>query len=154
MAEAFFGYLLPWGQMSYWGAQVIVNLFSAVPVIGEDLAVWIRGDYTISDITLNRFFAFHVIALPLVLLGLVAAHLMALHETGSNNPDGVEIKKQPKDPVTGLAARRHLFASVLHDQGHRRRHRLPGRVLDHHVLPAGDGRLLPRGQQLHSGRIR
>jgi len=102
MAEAFFGYLLPWGQMSYWGAQVIVNLFSAIPVIGEDLAVWIRGDYTISDITLNRFFAFHVIALPLVLVGLVAAHLMALHETGSNNPDGIEIKKQPKDPATGL----------------------------------------------------
>ncbi len=102
MAEAFFGYLLPWGQMSYWGAQVIVNLFSAVPVIGEDLGVWIRGDYTISDITLNRFFAFHVIAVPLVLLGLVAAHLMALHETGSNNPDGIEIKKQPKDPATGL----------------------------------------------------
>src|SRR6478672_834900 len=102
MGEAFFGYLLPWGQMSYWGAQVIVNLFSAIPVIGEDLAVWIRGDYTVSDITLNRFFAFHVIALPLVLVGLVAAHLMALHETGSNNPDGIEIKKQPKDPVTGL----------------------------------------------------
>ena len=102
MGEAFFGYLLPWGQMSYWGAQVIVNLFSAVPIIGEDLGVWIRGDYTISDITLNRFFAFHVIAVPLVLLGLVAAHLMALHETGSNNPDGIEIKKQPKDPKTGL----------------------------------------------------
>jgi ubiquinol-cytochrome c reductase cytochrome b subunit len=102
MAEAFFGYLLPWGQMSYWGAQVIVNLFATVPFIGEDLAVWIRGDYTISDITLNRFFAFHVIAIPLVLLGLVAAHLMALHETGSNNPDGIEIKKQPKDPKTGL----------------------------------------------------
>jgi len=102
MAEAFFGYLLPWGQMSYWGAQVIVNLFSSIPLIGEDLALWIRGDYTISDITLNRFFAFHVVALPLVLLGLVAAHLMALHETGSNNPDGVQIKEQPKDPATGL----------------------------------------------------
>ncbi|MGE5103860.1 MAG: cytochrome b [Betaproteobacteria bacterium] len=102
MAEAFFGYLLPWGQMSYWGAQVIVNLFSAIPVIGDDLSVWIRGDYTISDVTLNRFFAFHVVALPLVLIGLVAAHLMALHETGSNNPDGVEIKQQPKDPRTGL----------------------------------------------------
>src|SRR5919112_429582 len=95
-------YMLPWGQMSYWGAQVIVNLFSTIPVIGEDLSVWIRGDYTISDITLNRFFAFHVAALPLVLLALVAAHFMALHETGSNNPDGVEIKKQPKDPRTGL----------------------------------------------------
>src|SRR3982750_3639172 len=102
MGEAFFGYLLPWGQMSYWGAQVIVNLFSTIPVIGEDLALWIRGDYTISDITLNRFFAFHVVALPLVLLGLVAAHLMALHEVGSSNPDGIEIKQQPKDPRTGL----------------------------------------------------
>jgi len=79
-----------------------VNLFSTVPIIGEDLALWIRGDYTVSDITLNRFFAFHVIAIPLVLLGLVGAHLLALHETGSNNPDGVEIKKQPKDPRTGL----------------------------------------------------
>src|SRR5512142_804027 len=102
MAEAFFGYLLPWGQMSYWGAQVIVNLFSAIPVIGDDLSVWIRGDYTISDVTLNRFFAFHVVAMPLVLLGLVAAHLMALHETGSNNPDGVDVKHQPRDPKTGL----------------------------------------------------
>jgi ubiquinol-cytochrome c reductase cytochrome b subunit len=102
MAEAFFGYLLPWGQMSYWGAQVIVNLFAAIPVIGPDLAIWIRGDFVVGDATLNRFFAFHVIAIPLVLMGLVAAHLMALHETGSNNPDGVEIKKQPKDPATGL----------------------------------------------------
>jgi len=102
MAEAFFGYLLPWGQMSYWGAQVIVNLFSTIPVIGDDLGVWIRGDYTISDITLNRFFAFHVIAVPLVLLALVAAHLMALHEVGSNNPDGVDVKHQPRDPLTGL----------------------------------------------------
>ena len=92
MAEAFFGYLLPWGQMSYWGAQVNVNLFDALPVIGPDLSVWIRGDYVVSDATLNRFFAFHVIAIPLVLLGLVAAHIMALHEVGSNNPDGVEIK--------------------------------------------------------------
>ena len=88
MAEAFFGYLLPWGQMSYWGAQVIVNLFSAIPVIGDDLSVWIRGDYTISDVTLNRFFAFHVIAVPIALLALVAVHLMALYETGSSNPEG------------------------------------------------------------------
>ncbi len=100
MAEAFFGYLLPWGQMSYWGAQVIVNLFDALPVIGPDLSTWIRGDFVVSDATLNRFFAFHVIAIPLVLLGLVAAHIMALHEVGSNNPDGVEIKKV-KDPKTG-----------------------------------------------------
>jgi ubiquinol-cytochrome c reductase cytochrome b subunit len=100
MAEAFFGYLLPWGQMSYWGAQVIVNLFGAVPFIGEDLAVWIRGDYVISDATLNRFFALHVIAVPLALLLLVVLHIMALHEVGSNNPDGVEIKKHT-DPATG-----------------------------------------------------
>ena len=100
MAEAFFGYLLPWGQLSYWAAQVIVNLFEAIPVIGPDLALWIRGDYVVSDATLNRFFAFHVIAIPLALLGLVAAHIMALHEVGSLNPDGVEIKKT-KDPKTG-----------------------------------------------------
>jgi len=99
MAEAFLGYLLPWGQMSYWGAQVIVNLFSAVPFIGEDLSVWIRGDYVVSDATLNRFFALHVIAVPLALLLLVVLHLISLHEVGSNNPDGVEIKKK-LDPVT------------------------------------------------------
>src|SRR4029079_6977581 len=102
MAEAFMGYLLPWGQMSYWGAQVIINLFSAIPFIGPDLSEWIRGDYVVGDATLNRFFAFHVIAVPLVLLGLVVAHLLALHDVGSNNPDGVDVKHQPKDPVTGL----------------------------------------------------
>ncbi|MCX7257596.1 MAG: cytochrome b N-terminal domain-containing protein, partial [Polaromonas sp.] len=93
MAEAFMGYLLPWGQMSYWGAQVIVNLFAAIPFIGPDLALLIRGDYVVGDATLNRFFAFHVIAIPLVLLGLVVAHLIALHEVGSNNPDGIEVKE-------------------------------------------------------------
>ena len=101
MAEAFFGYLLPWGQMSFWGAQVIISLFGAVPVVGEALALWIRGDYVVSDATLNRFFAFHVIAGPLVLLGLVMMHLVALRQVGSNNPDGVEIKKH-KDPSTGI----------------------------------------------------
>jgi ubiquinol-cytochrome c reductase cytochrome b subunit len=105
MAEAFFGYLLPWGNMSYWGAQVIVSLFGAVPVVGDSLAEWIKGDYYISDITLNRFFALHVIALPLILVFLVAAHILALHEVGSNNPDGIEIKKK-KDargiPVDGI----------------------------------------------------
>ncbi len=105
MAEAFFGYLLPWGQMSYWGAQVIVNLFSAIPLIGPDLSLWLRGDFVVGDATLNRFFAFHVIAVPLVLLGLVAAHILALHEVGSNNPDGIEIKKK-KDangiPLDGI----------------------------------------------------
>lgn len=100
MAEAFMGYLLPWGQMSYWGAQVIVNLFAAIPFIGPDLALLIRGDYVVGDATLNRFFAFHVIAVPLVLLGLVVAHLIALHEVGSNNPDGVEIKA--KKDAAGL----------------------------------------------------
>ncbi len=115
MGEAFFGYLLPWGQMSFWGAQVIVNLFSTLPIIGDGLALWIRGDFTISDVTLNRFFAFHVIALPLVLLGLVAAHLMALHEVGSNNPDGVDVKHQPINPATGLpldAIHSHPYYSI------------------------------------------
>ena len=101
MAEAFFGYVLPWGQMSYWGAQVITSLFSAVPVIGSDLVEFIRGDYLISDVTLNRFFALHVIAVPFVLAGLIYLHLMALHEVGSNNPDGVDIKKV-KDKATGI----------------------------------------------------
>jgi ubiquinol-cytochrome c reductase cytochrome b subunit len=95
MATAFFGYLLPWGQMSYWGAQVIVNLFSAVPVIGPDLGVWVRGDYVISDATLNRFFALHFL-LPFLLAALVFIHIIALHKVGSNNPDGIEIKKGPK----------------------------------------------------------
>ena len=115
MAEAFFGYLLPWGQMSFWGAQVIVNLFSAIPFIGPELSIWIRGDYVVSDATLNRFFSFHVIAIPLVLLGLVAAHIVALHEVGSNNPDGVEIKAR-KDangiPLDGIPF--HPYYSV-HD---------------------------------------
>jgi len=101
MAEAFMGYLLPWGQMSYWGAQVIINLFAAIPFIGPDLSLLIRGDYVVGDATLNRFFAFHVIAVPLVLLGLVVAHLLTLHDVGSNNPDGVDIKKH-KDPKTGI----------------------------------------------------
>ena len=101
MAEAFMGYLLPWGQMSYWGAQVIINLFAAIPFIGPDLSLLIRGDYVVGDATLNRFFAFHVIAVPLVLIGLIVAHLLALHDVGSNNPDGVDIKKH-KDPATGI----------------------------------------------------
>jgi ubiquinol-cytochrome c reductase cytochrome b subunit len=115
MAEAFFGYLLPWGQMSYWGAQVIVNLFGAIPFIGPDLSLWIRGDYVVSDATLNRFFSFHVIAIPLVLLGLVAAHLIALHEVGSNNPDGIEIKENlgPDGfPVDGIPS--HPYYTI-HD---------------------------------------
>lgn len=105
MGEAFFGYLLPWGQMSLWGAQVIVNLFSAVPFIGPDLSLWVRGDYVVGDATLNRFFSFHVIAMPMVLLGLVVAHVLALHEVGSNNPDGIEIKAKKDErgiPLDGI----------------------------------------------------
>jgi len=105
MAEAFLGYILPWGQMSYWGAQVIINLFGAIPKIGEPLTQWIRGDYFISDATLNRFFALHVIAVPLAILGLVLLHLVALRENGSNNPDGIEIKKNKGadgHPVDGI----------------------------------------------------
>lgn len=93
MGEAFFGYLLPWGQMSFWGAKVIISLFGAIPIIGPDLAEWIRGDFVVSDVTLNRFFSLHVIAFPLLILGLVGVHILALHEVGSNNPDGVDIKK-------------------------------------------------------------
>ena len=105
MAESFMGYLLPWGNMSYWGAQVIISLFSAIPVVGDGLSEWIRGDFVISDATLNRFFAFHVILIPLILAALVFVHIVALHKVGSNNPDGVEIKKN-KDangiPVDGI----------------------------------------------------
>jgi len=113
MAEAFMGYLLPWGQMSFWGAQVIINLFGSIPFIGEEISLWIRGDFVVADATLNRFFAFHVIAVPLVILGLVVAHIIALHEVGSNNPDGVEIKKT-KDkngiPLDGIPF--HPYYSV------------------------------------------
>ena len=129
MATAFMGYLLPWGQMSYWGAQVIVNLFSAVPFVGEELGVWIRGDYVISDVTLNRFFALHFL-LPFILAALVFIHIVALHAVGSNNPDGIEIKKNkdengiPKDgipfhpyytvkDIAGVAGFLFFFAAVV-----------------------------------------
>jgi len=114
MAEAFMGYLLPWGQMSYWGAQVIISLFGTIPFgIGEPVAEWIRGDFVIADATLNRFFAFHVIAVPLILLMLVVAHIIALHEVGSNNPDGVDIKKNKDEngiPLDGIPF--HPYYSV------------------------------------------
>ncbi|SFX02679.1 cytochrome b [Marinospirillum alkaliphilum] len=130
MAEAFMGYMLPWGQMSYWGAQVIISLFGAIPLIGPDLAQWVRGDYLISGITLNRFFALHVVALPIVILALVVLHIIALHEVGSNNPDGVEIKENldengvPKDgipfhpyytvkDIVGVAVFAFVFAIVV-----------------------------------------
>ena len=116
MAEGFFGYLLPWGQMSYWGAQVIISLFGALPVVGDPLVEWIRGDYNISDITLNRFFALHVIAVPLALVMLVVMHILALHETGSNNPDGIEIKENKGAdgiPVDGIAFHPYYTAKDL-----------------------------------------
>lgn len=115
MAEGFMGYLLPWGQMSYWGAQVIVNLFGAIPYIGDGLSLWIRGDYLISGVTLNRFFALHVVALPIVILALVVLHILALHTVGSNNPDGVEIKDSKDEngiPLDGIPF--HPYYSV-HD---------------------------------------
>ena len=116
MAEGFFGYLLPWGNMSFWAAQVIVSLFGAIPWIGPDLAQWIRGDFNVSEITLNRFFALHVVALPLVLIGLVFVHIVALHHVGSNNPDGIDIKKNknadgiPKDGIPF-----HPYYTIGHD---------------------------------------
>jgi ubiquinol-cytochrome c reductase cytochrome b subunit len=106
MMEAFFGYLLPWGQMSFWGAKVITSLFGAVPVIGDWLMEIIRGDFNVSGVTLNRFFALHVVAIPLILLGLVVVHIISLHEVGSNNPDGIEIKKLKDEngiPKDGIA---------------------------------------------------
>ena len=119
------GYVLPWGQMSFWGAKVIISLFGAIPVIGNGLTEWIMGDYLPGDATLNRFFALHVIALPLVLLLLVVLHLGALHEVGSNNPDGVDIKKGPKGNrwSTHRAGRRHPVPPVLHGEGPVRRRR-------------------------------
>jgi ubiquinol-cytochrome c reductase cytochrome b subunit len=113
MAEAFMGYLLPWGQMSFWGAQVIISLFGAIPFIGESIALWVRGDFVIADATLNRFFAFHVILVPLILVMLVAVHIIALHEVGSNNPDGIEIKKNKNAegiPLDGIPF--HPYYSV------------------------------------------
>ena len=105
MGEAFFGYLLPWGQMSYWGAQVIISLFGALPIIGDELSLWIRGDFVVSDVTLNRFFSLHVIAFPLLIFALIGAHILALHEVGSKNPDGIDIKKNKNSegiPVDGI----------------------------------------------------
>ena len=145
------GYLLPWGQMSYWGAQVIVNLFSAMPFIGPDLALLIRGDYVVGDATLNRFFSFHVIAVPLVLLGLVVAHIIALHEVGSNNPDGVEIKANARTPdghpLDGIPF--HPYYTVHDIFG------VSVFLIDLQrgdVLRARGRRLLPRVQQLHPGQ--
>ncbi|MFO1417094.1 MAG: cytochrome bc complex cytochrome b subunit [Methylotetracoccus sp.] len=120
MGEAFMGYLLPWGQMSYWGAQVIISLFGAIPVVGEDLALWIRGDYVVADATLNRFFALHVVAIPLLLVGLVVLHIAALHTVGSNNPDGIEIKKNKGIdgiPVDGIPFHPYYTVKDLYGVG-------------------------------------
>jgi ubiquinol-cytochrome c reductase cytochrome b subunit len=144
MAEAFMGYLLPWGQMSFWGAQVIVNLFSSVPFIGEDLSILIRGDYVISDATLNRFFALHVAAIPLVLAGIVFVHMVALHAVGSNNPDGIEIKKNKGPdghPVDGIPFHPYYTVKDI----------VVVVVFPHDfqrdcVLCAGYGRVFPRSQ--------
>ena len=116
MAEGFFGYLLPWGNMSYWAGQVILSLAGAVPLVGEDLSIWVRGDFNISGITLNRFFAFHVVLIPLVLIVLVILHILALHEVGSNNPDGVDIKKNLDEngkPLDGIPFHPHY--TIGHD---------------------------------------
>jgi len=116
MAEGFFGYLLPWGNMSYWAGQVILSLAGAIPLVGDDLSVWVRGDFNISGITLNRFFAFHVVLIPLVLIVLVFLHILALHEVGSNNPDGVDIKKDLDEngkPVDGIPFHPHY--TIGHD---------------------------------------
>ena len=150
--EGFAGYLLPWGNMSFWAGQVIVSLVGAIPVIGPDLmALWVRGDFLMSDITLNRFFALHVIALPLVLVMLVFVHIVALHHVGSNNPDGVEIKKNKDEngiPLDGIQF--HPYYTIGHD--------MPAIALCSHlllrggVLRAGDGRLFPREAQLRGGQ--
>ena len=153
MAEAFFGYLLPWGQMSYWGAQVIISLFGALPFgVGEALALWIRGDYVVSDATLSRFYALHVVGIPLVLLGLVAAHVMALHEVGSNNPDGVEIKKN-KD-ANGIPMDGVPFHPLLHGQGPLGRGGLPRALRDRRLLRAGVRRMVPSKARTSCPRIR
>ena len=132
MAEAFMGYLLPWGQMSDWGAQVIVNLFGAIPYIGPDIALWIRGDYVISDATLGRFFAFHVIAVPLMLVALVFLHIVALHQVGSNNSRRCRDQRQARGDTRG----RHSIPSILHGQRYRRRCHLLADILSIRIFLA------------------
>ncbi len=150
MAEGFMGYVLPWGNMSYWGAQVIVSLFGSLPVVGQSLVEWIRGDYYIADATLNRFFALHVAALPLALIFLVIAHIMALHEVGSNNPDGIDIKKY-KDakghPLDGIPF--HPYYTV---EGPGRGRRLPAAVLRRDFLRTLVRRPVPGVAEFRAGQ--
>ena len=150
MAEAFMGYLLPWGNMSYWGAQVIVSLFGTIPAVGDSLTEWIRGDFDISDVTLNRFFALHVVAVPLVLVLLVIA------APGGAAPGRLEQPGRRRDQESEgpgrHAARRHPVPPVLHGQGHGRRRRVPDPVQHGGVLRADDGRLLPRDAELRAGQ--
>ena len=150
MAEAFMGYVLPNGNMSYWGAQVIVNIFGTIPVIGPDLVDWIRGDYGIGDATLTRFFSLHVVALPFVIALLVMLHLVALRQVGSNNPDGIEIKE--KLGPGRQAARRHSVPSLLHAQGHRRRRPVPHVVRHRGVLRADLRRPVHGAAELRAGQ--
>ncbi len=150
MAEAFMGYVLPNGNMSYWGAQVIVSIFGTIPVIGPDLVDWIRGDYGIGDATLTRFFSLHVIALPFIIALLVVLHLVALRQVGSNNPDGIEIKE--KLGQGWQAARRHSVPSVLHAQGHRRRRHFPHAVRHRAVLRADVRRPVHGAAELRTGQ--
>ena len=140
MAEAFMGYLLPWGQMSYWGAQVIVNLFGTIPVIGAELSLWIRGDYVVSDATLNRFFALHVIAVPIVLLGLVVAHIARFAHGRFKQPGWR--RNQEKQRCQWRSARWHSISSLLHGQGYRRRNRVFVYIFAGGFLCPGNGRLL------------
>ncbi len=145
MAEAFMGYVLPWGNMSFWGAQVIVNLFGTIPAIGPGLVEWIRGDYGIADATLNRFFALHVVALPLGLLLLVALHLVALRRTGSNNPTASRSRRRLRPTANRSTA---FLPSVLHGEGRVRRRGILHSAGDRGVLRADPGRAVPRGAEL------
>ena len=151
MAEAFMGYLLPWGQMSYWGAQVIISLFGAIPLIGEGLAQWIRGDFTISDITLNRFFALHVMAVPLVLWASWCSTWWRCTKWVPTIPDGIEIKKKPKDS-TRHPAGWHTLPPVLHHQGHRGCHGVCGGVRRYRVLRPSLAWHVPGASQLRAGQ--
>ena len=144
------GYLLPWGQMSYWGAQVIINLFTTIPFIGPELGVWIRGDFAISDPTLTRFFALHIVAVPMVILLLVILHLAALHTVGSNNPDGVEIKKHKDE--NGIPIRWSSIPSLLYCQRFRGNRGFPLPIFINCIFYARNGRIFFRTRKLYPSK--